>query len=572
MVRRAVPVVLCLISVFAVLATARAQMDQPAPSTPAAPATAEAPAGPPLTRIAPNAPLPPMSIQAAEEMVAPDARSFSAEGHVVITGGREFLLKADHVSGDLETGITAASGHLYMRELGTTITGSSGDFNLKNSFGIFTNVTVAQRALTISADTITIQPSRALATGASFSTCPPGLRQDYHIQARTLVYEETSARVTAIDAGLYLGRTRIAHLHYITFQLARPGHARTLTQTIRQQFGYNRFDGAYLGLGASPRLFDQSISVGVILPTRSPVEASATTLIPIKLFRKKHKPAPPAPRPGPVALFRQFAQGKQPILPPGDPLMFHNFGAPSPFDNMLANEGNSPAFYLQPNLDIRQRIFGKSVANLTLSRLPELNLLGYIPLAGQQNLPQTGNPEDVRRALRKVALQISLDPSVGYYHEYPDGVHQSREAFAMSLGARPLLIGTNTLFIPRLGVQSNTYSGNSTYHYWQGDLAVERFFTDRDAFGVDYIRSSVGGTSPFIFDSLVTSQELDVRGQVGNRHHIVNVLLRYDLNRGDLFEWDVTYGHVMHCLVPTITYDSQSRNLGFGLNIEGVNF
>lgn len=534
-------------------------------------ASAASPAGPMLTRIAPNAPLPQINVSAGQEQVAPDAQSFSADGHVVVTGGREFLLEADHVSGDLTSGVTSASGHLYLRELNTAIAGSAANFNIKHDLGLFTNATVNQGQLFISADHITIYPTREVATNARFSTCPPTRSQDYHIQARTLVYEETTGRLTAIAAAIYLGRARLAYLPYLSLQVVQQGHAQTLTQVIRQQFGYNRYDGAYLGLGVSPQLLGLPISIRVILPTHGPVEARANTLIPIIHPRARSKKNPAA-KPSSIALLRQFAEGRAPLLPPGDPLLFHNFGVPSPFDQMLSSYGNSPTLNAEPAVSYKERIFGKSVSNLNLSRLPEVGFIGYVPIAGRQTLPATGNPQDVRHALRQIALRLSLSPQFGYYEEYPDDVHRSRDALAMSLAARPLLVAPDTLIIPRLGLQSNIYSGRYSYHYLQYDLAVERFFTDRDAVGLEYIKSEVGGESPFIFDRLDTSNELDLRGQIGNNHHILNILLRYDLNGHDLFDWDLTYGHVLHCLVPTINYDNRSHNIGFGLNVEGFTF
>lgn len=239
---------------------------------------------------------------------------------------------------------------------------------------------------------------------------------------------------------------------------------------------------------------------------------------------------------------------------------------------MLNSYGNSPTLYAEPAVSYKERIFGKSVSDLNLSRLPEVGFVGYVPIAGRQNLPQTGDPNDVRRALRQVALRLSMTPVFGYYDEYPDDEHHGRDAIAMSLAARPVLIATNTLLIPRLGLQTNTYSGGYSYHYFQYDLAVERFFTDRNALGLEYIKSKVGGASPFLFDQLDTSNELDLRGQIGDRRHVVNVLVRYDLNGHDLFDWDLTYGRVLHCLVPTVNYDNRSHNIGFGLNIQGLTF
>lgn len=526
-------------------------------------------AGPPLTRIALDAPLPTFSIQAGQEQLAPDARSFSADGRVVVAGGREFLLKADHVSGDLSTGVTDASGNLYLRELGTVIAGSSMHFNLVDITGFFTRATVSQGPLTITADRITLYPHRALAYGSSFSTCPPGMKQDYHIQARTLVYDEAAERLTAIGAAIYLGRTRLAYVPYLSVPLARAGREKSFSDVVRQQFGYDRFDGAYVGVTAHLLVARLPISFSAILPQRSSIEGDAYTFIPV--IRPRARKSTGA-NPNPIELVREFAQARAGLLPAGDPLLFHNFGVPSPFDRMLSQSGSSATLSIRPILGLRDRVFGKGDGDLDVSRLPEVNFLGYIPVAGHQDLPQTGDAEDVRQALRQIALRLSLNPQFGYYHEYPDGVHHSRQAINASLDARPLLIGPNTLFYPRLGVQSNSYSGGFSYHYYQIDMGIEHFVTDRNAFGLEYIKSKVSGASPFIFDTLDTSNELDLRGQVGNSHHIVNVLLRYDLNRHDIYSWDLTYGHVLHCLVPTISYDARSHNIGVGLNVQGFTF
>lgn len=525
--------------------------------------------GPPLLHIAPDAPLPPISIDAGQERLAPDARSFSADGNVIVTGGREFLLKADHIAGDLSSGVTQADGHLYLRELGTTITGTSAHFNLTDDTGLFTDATVNQSAVTITANHITLYPNRALAFGASFSTCPPGMGQDYHIQARTLVYNEVTERLTAIGASIYLGRTRLAYVPYLSFQLGTQNRQRTLTQTVRQQVGYNRFDGPYVGFTARPPLLKQPISISVILPLHSTIEATATTTIP--LLTPHRRSGPSAPR-TPIALVRQFAESRSRLLPDGDPLLYHNFGVPSVFDRLLTQYGGSPTAYTTATVAYHDRIFGKSSIDLLLSRLPEVSFPTYIPLIGHQDLPHDQDPTDVRRALRQSAVRLYITPEFGYYHEYPTGVHHSRQAISANIEARPLLIGPNTFFYPRIGVQDNTYSDGFSYHYFQFDLGLQRYINDRTAFGVEYIKSQVRGHSPFLWDTLDTSQELDIRGQVGTNKHIVSVLLRYDLNRGDLFTWDLTYGKVLRCLVPTINYDGRSHNIGFGLNVQGLTF
>jgi len=311
------------------------------------------------------------------------------------------------------------------------------------------------------------------------------------------------------------------------------------------------------------------LTISVLVPTRAAIEASASTTVPILVPRP---PQVPKVRPSPIALLRQFAEARRSILPPSDPLLFHNFGAPSPFDNLFGANGERPSLYGTVTVADRERIFGKRISDLTLNRLPEGYLSLYVPLLGRQTLPADEDPVDVRHALRQLALRFSFVPEWGEYEEFPTRVEHSRTALTGNIEARPLLIASNTLFLPRIGVESNSYSGGRSYNYIQLDLGVQHYVTDRTAFGMNYIKSQVSGHSPFLWDTLDTSQELDLRGQVGDSHHIVNVVLRYDLNRGQLYSWNVTYGRVLHCLVPTINYDARSHNIGFGLNIQGLTF
>ena len=162
---------------------------------------------------------------------------------------------------------------------------------------------------------------------------------------------------------------------------------------------------------------------------------------------------------------------------------------------------------------------------------------------------------------------------VGQYREQPTNIDARRIRTQLGLSARPLLIAPNTVLLPRVSVTSNGYSGTkSAYRYDQVSVAVNHYFSDVSAVGVQFLASTTGGNSPFNFDVLDTSRELDVRLQLGSSRLVTAGRVRYDLAHSGVIDYQVAVSPVLRGLAPVFSYDFRTRSLGLGLELPGITF
>ena len=161
----------------------------------------------------------------------------------------------------------------------------------------------------------------------------------------------------------------------------------------------------------------------------------------------------------------------------------------------------------------------------------------------------------------------------GYYREEPTAIAGSRSQFQVALSTRPLLIAPNTVILPRLSYVTNRYAGRTlSYSYSQVSLALNHYFSDRRAVGVQYLASAVHGDSPFNFDVLDTDSELDGRFQTGDHRLALAGLVRYDLLRHDIIDYKITVAPSQRGFIPVFSYSFQSRSFGVGFDVEGLTF
>ena len=273
-----------------------------------------------------------------------------------------------------------------------------------------------------------------------------------------------------------------------------------------------------------------------------------------------------------VALIRRWSTAPRALIPVGDPLSFHSF---LPEDDPVKLFAPKPRGGIDSTEEVGVRVAaaGNNRDDLYVTRMPEVRLVGTIPLTRAQALPKDGTSQDIRAYLRHPTLYASAAYSFGQFYEQPTKIRHSRSQYDLYGWATPLYLGSNTILAPRVQYTQNHYGGqNRDYQYTQASVLVQHYFTDRTAFGLQYLLSSVTGSSPFNFDVLDTSRELDGRAQIGNHRVVLSGLARYDIDRERVFDYKVTLAPDFGGLVPTATYDFRARSLAIGLEIEGITF
>ena len=548
----------------------------PNPAVPEPAPTAVSPrpsAAPTLIYVNPYAPVPPIGISADHEELTPGLQRTSLFGNVLVTGGKEFSLSADSVTGDMVSGIAEARGSVDLRELDTRLTAQSLFFNRDQNVGLAEMVILSQYHLTTAAQRIRARPGRIDATNARVTTCPPGMgAPDYYLRARSItINEQKRVIVFRRVAVVVLGRRLFEVGRYsLSFGHNPSGPAGPVG--VQQSFGYDGYNGPYTTFVARTGAGGTGGEASLLLPRRHTYQAALRGYA--LLFSGPHRSEPTPPvKPNILTAIRQAAEAADPPLPDGDPLLFHNFLDRGPFYELFNQPGNQYTVSATAAATYRERNFGRRIGDVFVSRLPEVGLYSYIPLGGRQDLPDNRDPVAVRQALRRFVWRASINPTFGRYKEQPSNIDRNRTALMVNLETRPLLIADNTLFRPRVTLFSATYPNpNQSYRYVQYSLAVGKDYSPLTGVGLEYLASHESGNSPFDFDTPNVAQELDVRGQYGDRHVVLGALLKYDLKQGGLFQEQFLFGRILHCLVPKITYSPRTGNIGLGLEIEGLTF
>ena len=212
-----------------------------------------------------------------------------------------------------------------------------------------------------------------------------------------------------------------------------------------------------------------------------------------------------------------------------------------------------------------------------MTRLPEVNLAASIPLTPPSFMPPPDDPVAFRHYLSHVLVYANFQTALGRFHEDPTGIDATRLRETFSLSARPLLVAPNTFFLPGYALTTNHYSGlgasrassGTSYSYSQYSLALNHYFSDFSAAGVQFIASQPGGDSPFNFDVLDTTRELDGRIQVGDRKLAVAGSIRYDALHPHVIDYTLAVAPGLRGFTPVFSYRFFSRAFGIGFEIPG---
>jgi hypothetical protein len=539
--------------------------------------------------IAPNAPVPPFDITAGQENLVVGTgnvtstganapiRSFSASGGIVVRGGSEFLMRADSLNANVPAGTGNLTGDVYLHEIDTTITADSLAYDARTGIGIFDNAFINYPPFNISAHRLQVQAAVMKMTDVTMSTLAPSRHQAYHIHASTVELETLEHEALMRNVAFYLAGTRIATLKKYTFRQNTSIGATNPNQALHPTVAYDSQRGPYVVVGTNILRGSVPTSVDLLIPSRRGWSASASTSSTILLRR------PTAAGAGSqidkqtnehslVSVVRDAASYPGPPLPMGDALLYHDLMNNDPLESVF-NRPITPDFVPYATIAYRQPVYGRSIGSLVYSRLPEGGFRFDLPVLGNGVLPTDRNPHEMRAALKKIYLYAVITGTQGYYEEQPTAAKSTRTALQINFDARPILVGRDTLFRPKFGFLDAHYgSGSVNYTYQQMDLALQRSFSDTNAIGCEYIATFQHGHDPFVFDSVDTSQEFDVRGQRGWRHLIVGARVKYDLIGLRVFDTQVSVGFPQKGLTPTLLFDHPSNSIGFNLSIPGLTY
>ncbi|MGI4790318.1 MAG: hypothetical protein ACRYFS_15885 [Janthinobacterium lividum] len=458
-----------------------------------------------------------------------------------ITYGGELTLDADQADADQATQQYDLRGHVRMHEADTTLRAEEVTFGGSDQSASATDALLARGYFTIRAPKMVGTPEQIIAYNSDFTTVPNGGRADYYLHAQTITLDALHHRGTLRNATLYLFGTRLITIPRLSFGLGGGGSG-SQHPIIIPTVGISSRYGTYIAFGKDSVIGRDPIQYRILLPTQQSVQAIVTSQQTLYTPRRHPLIGEAVSTNPPTLLDRIRAAATVPVgaLPEGDPLRFQDF-LPDPDPIQLFNAPSHGGLYLGEDLSVHVAASGRLRNDLYVSRLPELALSGDIPLTHVPSAPTPGDPQSFRAALRHVVLYAQAQETVGAYREQlsaePYNTFARRVRSQGGLTTRPLLIAPNTVLLPSVLISSSSYSGSkSAYRYDQINVAVNHYFSDLTAVGIQFLASTTSGDSPFDFDVLDTTRELDVRFQTGNSRLIAASRIRYDLVLGGVID------------------------------------
>jgi hypothetical protein len=494
-----------------------------------------------------------------------------------LTYANELTISSQQISADMAKQDYTAQGDVHLHELDTDLWASSLDFYALAGTVNARNVRLYQQPYFLRADTLFGNAKQISTTGANFTTAPPGQKPVFHVQAKSIIFIPSRGLTIARGASFYLYGTRILQLRYTSYQKATSGAGGGggLTRQTKPVFGVSGLYGTYAGLDVQQQK-PFALHYGGVATTRAAPQLYLYASQNIAFGRKSSNAAGESPeKPTPLQQLRTLATEDHGPLTYGDPLNFHDF---------LSDRNPIQIFNRQPsrNLSVSETATselpssGNNVHNLYVSRLPEVGAHVTVPITPPAPKSVDSDHASFRSSLRRFVLLAHGDVYGGNYLEQQPHFNQithGRLEGIFKVDTQPYLIARNTVVVPAFVLTGNSYSGSRvTYSYVQSSFAVNHYFTDRTALGLQYTAATTTGSSPFNFDTLDTTREFDTRLQLGNHKFAVEGLVRYDIVRESIIGYKVAIAPSLPGVIPVLEFDSTSRSLGVNLDIEGITF
>lgn len=491
---------------------------------------------------------------------------------VKLTYGGDLTIESQLLSGDLLTQVYTAKGGVRVHDLDTDLWADSLDVDARKGQDTAHAMWLHQQPYLLTARTLTVSPRTIVAEHGSITTAPPGSSPDLELRAKTITLYPDRNLVIARQGYVYLFHVPVFRTSYVSYHL-HTNKAGVGGTGINPIAGQSSRYGAFVGIDVQQQT-PMDLHYGGLLPTRKSPQLYFYATESLLASKKKVAPpaAAPAVRQSPLEAIHQFASTARGPLHYGDPLLFHEFLRDiNPIQ--LLNQSPPHALYVNEAATYSMPASGNRRNDLYVSRLPEAGVHVSIPLTSPGPPPADGDYAAFRTHLRRFVPVGHADMTYGSIQEQPTGVDRDRFSADLKLDTEPYLIARNTVIVPSVTFTGNRYSKtNQPYHYEQLGIAVNHYFSDRTALGVQLLASDVHGTSPFNFDVLDTSREIDTRIQIGNHAFAISGLMRYDLVRDSLFDYKIAIAPSLPGLIPVIGYDFQSRSISLDVQVEGVTF
>jgi lipopolysaccharide export system protein LptA len=467
-------------------------------------------------------PPPPAPIPGETELVlraqqidyADEGRQIVASGDVHMVYGPD-TLAADRATADLQTSEIVAEGHVTLSRGTDVVQGAHVRYNYDTRQGVAEDATTVQRGVIVHAKTLTTTVQQSVALDSSLTTCDLP-RPHYRLTARRITLIP-GQRVIVRGASVYLLGAKIFYLPRYETSLRRGEGSQSPFPSV----GYNSH-------------------YGVILRKQ-------LTLI--------DQPAFLLDLDGAYAFRRGFLGGAH-VTRPGSPALTFALTA-------------------------REEAPNQRIRFLEVDRLPELG----VTFSSQ---PRPRRPREVPTSAQRVRVGMeqpdgprwewAVQATAGNYHQRPGpgsddpelNVSGSRLDLRAALARRKLRLGPLDVGTLRLLARTSWYDTGD--HFSLFGLGLGHRWSVRRNLGLslEYFANVTDGRSPFQFDFPEIRDELRPGVQLRFGGTALEWEGRYDLGADEFFDHEFALAHTFHCLRPRFTYRTRRRQIGFDLQVIGL--
>jgi hypothetical protein len=224
--------------------------------------------------------------------------------------------------------------------------------------------------------------------------------------------------------------------------------------------------------------------------------------------------------------------------------------------------------------DYREPWYGGNVANLMVSRLPEV----AIRFGPQGEFDQFSSPREPLSLSRQLIDPLAEDTrpgrvvflgevGAGRFTEEPDFIRATRYDARAMAWLSPLEMGRNNFVSPGIYGRVSSYGNGDEYTDLAFRLAVGRKLSETASVSATYIMHSTQGSTPFNFDHIEMTDELDLGAGFPIGAFRMEIGVRYNLQQQTVFDTDLSLSRVFHCMEPSITWKKRFREFAIGVGL-----
>jgi lipopolysaccharide export system protein LptA len=456
----------------------------------------------------PTKPDPMIDLQAQNIRYDMDDHKFFADGHVKAEYGDE-ILRADSMQGDLDTGDVVARGNVEYVKKDKRLKAETFNYNFNTEIGSGANAVAKVGPIFLNGTDLTSDSTQFVLHNADFTTCN-AQTPHYYLHAKELIVQPGKQLIAKHVTIVLLGRKLFTVPSY-SVNLNRPKETGQTFPMIGARKNYGAFVNQQFDLSRGSK---------------------TKGLLDVRLSTKQ-------------------------ILQLG----------------ISYDQIDGKPFFVRTSY--RLPYYGGSRTDLLVSRLPEVGMR-FVTGDVTRKLTTTQDQLDIFSGYTSVlgkpkhpgGFNAITEVGLGEFAEYPTGISSAR-ADARFLGwLSPIkIIDPFTTISPGIMARHSVYAGGKEYSVLGYRLSVGRHLGHDTAIEMTYAARSPSGSTPFQFDQIDLSHELDanVYFPVG----AFNVILggRYNLQNDSFFDSSLTISRTYHCLTPKIIWRNRFSEFSVGLGI-----